>query len=365
MFCKGNLFNKPEELIKRYGFERALNKIDGEYTIVYNNGSRVYAARDLLGVMPLFYLVKNGLRISLLRKERYAELNPREFIIYDGKLNLVKRNFFSLEPEVKDKDIPEKLSEILVKAVKKRASGNVAVLFSGGIDSVIIAFILKKLGVKFRCYNVGFFRAGLKEPPDYTSALKLRKEFDIRFVRVGLKEVETAVGSIVRILGESNPVNVSIALPEYFGCKAIASDGFNVVFTGLGSEEIFGGYKRHADADDINKECLRGLKDMYLKDTYRDFAVTNHFKLKAQVPFLDREIVDYALRIPGELKINNGVKKYVLRKAALYLGVPEEYAFRKKVAAQYGSRFMKALRIVSGNKVKLYLKSLLKKGKNL
>ncbi len=361
MFCKGNLFNKPEELIKKDGFEKALNEIDGEYTIVYNDGRRVYAARDILGGMPLFYRVKDGLRISLLRKEHYKELNPKEFIVYDGKLKFVKRKFFSLEPKVRDKDIPKKLSEILVTAVKKRASENVAVLFSGGIDSVIIAFILKKLGIRFRCYNVGFFRAGLKEPSDYTFALRLRKEFDIRFIRVGLEEVKASVRAIVRIIGDSNPVNVSIALPEYFGCKAIASDGFNVVFTGLGSEEIFAGYKRHVDADDINKECLRGLKDMYLKDTYRDFAVTNHFKLKAQVPFLDKELVDYALRSPGELKIKDGVKKYVLRKAALHLGIPEEYAFRKKVAAQYGSRFMKALRLVSGKKgVNSYLNSFLK-----
>ena len=49
------------------------------------------------------------------------------------------------------------------------------------------------------------------------------------------------------------------------------------------------------------------------------------------------------MKIDGRLKINNSQKKFILRKAAIKLGLKEEFAFRPKTAAQYGSGFDKAL----------------------
>ena len=45
------------------------------------------------------------------------------------------------------------------------------------------------------------------------------------------------------------------------------------------------------------------------------------------------------MRIPGKEKIVNGEKKVILRKTAAALGLPQEIAYRKKQAAQYGSKF--------------------------
>jgi asparagine synthase (glutamine-hydrolysing) len=51
--------------------------------------------------------------------------------------------------------------------------------------------------------------------------------------------------------------------------------------------------------------------------------------LEVRSPYLDPEFVDFVCTIPGHLKINNGVTKYILKKAALkYL--PEEVVFRSK-----------------------------------
>jgi asparagine synthase (glutamine-hydrolysing) len=67
----------------------------------------------------------------------------------------------------------------------------------------------------------------------------------------------------------------------------------------------------------------------------------NGYELR--VPFLDHALVSHALEIPADHKVRDGYRKYVLRKAAEKLGVPEEVAWRKKVAAQYGSNFDKAI----------------------
>ncbi|MDP4012946.1 MAG: asparagine synthase-related protein, partial [Candidatus Nanoarchaeia archaeon] len=43
------------------------------------------------------------------------------------------------------------------------------------------------------------------------------------------------------------------------------------------------------------------------------------------------------------LKINNEMNKIVLREAAVKLGLPKEFAYRPKKAAQYGSKFDKTI----------------------
>src|SRR3989338_7927486 len=48
-----------------------------------------------------------------------------------------------------------KLKDALINAVKSRAAGKFCVLFSGGLDSTLLAFIAKKLELNFTCYSVG------------------------------------------------------------------------------------------------------------------------------------------------------------------------------------------------------------------
>ena len=49
------------------------------------------------------------------------------------------------------------------------------------------------------------------------------------------------------------------------------------------------------------------------------------------------------MKIHPKLKIDNDTKKIILRLLAINLGLKKEFAMRKKVAAQYGSNFDKAI----------------------
>ena len=66
----------------------------------------------------------------------------------------------------------------------------------------------------------------------------------------------------------------------------------------------------------------------------------NNIKLK--IPFLDKKLIEYSLTIPEKYKINDN-DKAVLREVAFELGLSKEIAYRKKIAAQYGSNFAKAI----------------------
>ena len=85
------------------------------------------------------------------------------------------------------------------------------------------------------------------------------------------------------------------------------------------------------------------LRKMYENDLYRDDVVTMYNKIETRLPFLDKSLVDFALKIPGKFKIMDSSKKFILRKVALSVGMPEEIAFRPKKAAQYGNNVDKAI----------------------
>jgi asparagine synthase (glutamine-hydrolysing) len=65
--------------------------------------------------------------------------------------------------------------------------------------------------------------------------------------------------------------------------------------------------------------------------------------MELRLPLLDTKLVDYAIKIPAKYKISNEQKKIILRMIAEDLGIPKEFSQRKKKAAQYGSKFDRAI----------------------
>jgi asparagine synthase (glutamine-hydrolysing) len=244
-------------------------------------------------------------------------------------------------------EVRNELKEKFIKAVEKRIlDKKFGIFFSGGVDSSLIAAVCKKLGSDFVCYVVGFQDGG-KEPDDVVEAKKVAKELGVELkVKVfNLKEAEEIIKKTVRILqkvGKTDVVNVGVGSVVLAAIELGKGDGIDYFFSGLGSEEIFAGYERHTKVEDINKECWEGLKAMWGRDLVRDFNLAKELEVTVKTPFLDKELIEYAMKIPGEWKLNDKGKKVVLRKVGEeFLG---EFAWRKKKAAQYGSCFDKAIK---------------------
>ncbi len=303
---------------------------------------------------PEFYIQDD----KLIAKEEW------ERIVLDIKNSVKENSNKNLNDKPRAKQL---LKREITRAIEERfPDEKFGILFSGGVDSSLIALVAKKAGKDFVCYTVGFKDEGTKEPEDVVYAEKAADAIGVNLkVKItSLEQAHELFKKTVNILGKelNNVVNAGVGSVEVACLEMAKQDNVKHLFSGLGSEEIFAGYQRHREAENRQAECWRGLVNMYERDLLRDFAVAGNEKISFSTPFLDRELIGVAMRIPDKLKIDNENSKIILREVAEDLGLPREIAWRGKRAAQYGSRLDKAISKLAKKKgfeyKKDYLKSL-------
>ena len=347
--------------LDKYGVDK-LEELDGVYAFAYWNNEDLYLARDILGEKPLWFVhTSDGFAFAsekkALEKLGYIdiqELNPRQILhyyIHGNRYEIMSRSFFEYLPEHKDtyEKLKQKTAQLLDMAITKRIpERKCGLLFSGGVDSTYLAHYFKQQGYDFTCYTAVLDTDGTP-PTDLLAAQKVAKELglNLKIKKVKLADIPAYLKKIVPLIEDSNVVKVGVALTFYIACEMAREDGCKVIFSGLGSEEIFAGYERHKQSGNINQECVSGLLKMYERDLYRDDVLTMDNNLELRLPYLDMELARYALKIPGKYKLKEEVGKYILREIAAEKGIPREFAFRKKTAAQYGSKFDYALEKLS------------------
>lgn len=257
------------------------------------------------------------------------------------------------------------LKNTLTNAIKKRITDNFGVLFSGGIDSTLIAFICKQFTYNFTCYTVG-----LENSPDVEYAEKVADKLNLKLRTKTYKvdEIEPLLKKVASIVKDTDTIKLSVGSVVYAASKLALNDGVKALFSGLGSEEIFAGYERHwlafqGDHKNVHLECWSGLAEMWSRDFKRDVPISKATKINLLLPFLDKEVITTAMNIHPMYKINAIDKKIILRETAKDMGLNKDFCWRKKKAAQYGSYFQKAIEKLAKKNgfkyVKEYLKSLL------
>ncbi|MGE0793505.1 MAG: asparagine synthase C-terminal domain-containing protein [Candidatus Woesearchaeota archaeon] len=243
----------------------------------------------------------------------------------------------------------QNLSNLLEETILNYANQaeKIGVLFSGGVDSTLISFILKKHKIPFTAISVGFHDNNKKFPDDLETARKVAKELNLNYqeVLINTNQAEKLIKQTINILTKqyTDVVNVGVGAVEIAGIEKLKQLNCTHVFSGLGSEEIFAGYDRHDKSNDPHKECWNGLKMMFERDMVRELKIAKHFNITSLTPFLDEKLIQYTMTIPSKYKINKENKKIILRKSAIKLGLNETFANRPKQAAQYGSRLDKAI----------------------
>jgi asparagine synthase (glutamine-hydrolysing) len=200
-------------------------------------------------------------------------------------------------------------------AIKDRLIGDlpVAVLCSGGLDSTIVALVAAQSGVPITVLHclvdeldTEHFRS-IKWPSNVTT-----KEIvlDMSMKSEALRATE-------------EPVDLGSVVPQYALGKAIAEAGFNVVLTGDGADEVFGGYTRARTYDSQYSDIFCELVNYHLPRLDKTM-MANTVELRS--PFLAHYVIEQALLIPYHQR----TRKQALKE--LYADiVPEHILNREKV----------------------------------
>ena len=348
--------NKIKENIK------ALDELDGVWAFCYVSGNNVILSRDIIGEKPIwfFYNEQNGgfgfssekKSLKKLGFQNIELLSPTKVIRYNiktKKLVFVDRPFIKItkhKTKISFEDASKKLQKLLISSIKKRIpERKLGLLFSGGIDSVILAKILKDQGIEFSCYFA--YCEGFGDPKDLEVAKKVATgmELDLKTISVDYKDVPKLLEKIIPLIESSNPIKVGVALPIYLASTKAKEDGIKVLFSGLGSDEIFAGYSRFNESNNVLLDSLNLLQQIHENDIYRDDVLTMENEIELRLPYLDISVIKFVLGLPDEYKINFKTEdnKLVLRDVAKNLGQSKEIYERKKAAAQYGSNFDKGI----------------------
>ncbi len=335
-------------LIEAKGIETAIQELDGDYAFAFVDGEKLHLARDPAGVKPLYYATGAGFAFASEKKALYAirtseihTLKPGYMLTYSAGKITEKRvvGFTAGEPITDENTASKALYEAIGRAVEKRRYKPSALAFSGGLDSSIIAAL---------CPDAELYSVGMEGSHDIMQTKKaaqlLGLSDKLHLHELILDEVESALPAVIRAVESGDPLKVSIAIPLFFASRDAHNDGIRMMLSGQGADELFAGYKRYESMNPAELELAlrKDLDNIAENNLERDDAVTMANAVELRVPYLDREVVELGLRIVPELKIHNGIRKYILRLAAKKL-LPDELVFKEKKAAQYSSGIYSAL----------------------
>ncbi|MHA1860156.1 MAG: asparagine synthase-related protein [Candidatus Asgardarchaeia archaeon] len=333
--------------------------MEGAYSCVLFFGDRILFFRDPIGIEPLWIgsddekvIVSSERKPIWWMKLRAEPLLPTHTISIRGRIHLeVYPNVFSPLKERLDFDFKgneEGLLKIIRRAILERypKHGKVGLLFSGGVDSTVIAKTLMDEGYAFEPVCVGVEGS---QDVEFARYISRKMGIDTYFVPEPKEdELKKCIEEVIYIIEDYNPVKVNVALVSLIALKYASTKGVRFMYSGTGSENVFTGYKKHLDYlkfgyEAVQRALLKEIGELWYTDLYRENTVFSAYGIIPLFPFLDRSLISFSMKIEPRLKIDLSYKKIILRKVAEKLGIPKECAWRKKKAAQYGSGIKKLL----------------------
>jgi asparagine synthase (glutamine-hydrolysing) len=362
---------------RKENIKKLIQKMEGDFAFVIAEPERLVAGRDAMGLRPLYY--GENTEYAALASERKAlwkigikNVNsfPPGFMAFINKngfkFKSIKRLDFSKTKPTSIHAAIKELQSLLQKSFEERVSGlkEVAVAFSGGLDSSLIALLAKNSGA-----NVNLIHVSLKNQPETQHAEKAAEtlKIPIHNYLYNEEEVEETLPKVLWLVEEPDPVKVSIGIPFYWAAENTAKMKLKILLAGQGADELFGGYKRYVNdyrqfgSKKTEEKIFNDIAKMYENNFERDFKICNFHTVELRLPFATYSMAKFAIALPLDLKINllnKGVRKIVLRRLGKKLRLPSSITEREKKAIQYAtgvSRILKKLAKSKGLAQKEYL----------
>jgi len=347
---------------------------------------------SLHGVVPAPNTIINGIR----------KLKPGTFVTLSSDGKLREKTYWHpsakrLEKNISDQDYIERTHELLTAAVMKRMSASdvrIGVLLSGGLDSSLIVALLKEAGHEdIRTFSIGFEDIDDEVGSEFEYSDQIVSRFNTQHKKYQVSNKEVLPRLSEAVMNMSEPMVGQDAVAFYLLSEQV-SKHTKVVLSGQGADEAFAGYfwyprmanekgneverfsRHYVDRPHdeylqtvssiyqgenhthnwLNKEFSKPGADSFIDKVFRtDMTrlivddpvkrvdnMTMAWGLEARVPFMDTELVEWALSIPPSLKMRDE-GKYPLKQISRRL-LPNSVIDRKK-----GYFPMPALKYIQGD----------------
>ncbi|MGA8682743.1 MAG: asparagine synthase (glutamine-hydrolyzing) [Acidimicrobiales bacterium] len=273
------------EAWRRWGWE-ALGRFRGMFAFALLNEAtgQLFLARDQLGIKPL-YLMRRGdgvvfsselkglvsalggeLRVdpsALVASVLYywvpdqrcalsgvQKLPPGSFaeVSLDGRVRI--QSYWDIAAVAAEAAAGPQadLGSVIEDSVTAHLVADVPVssFLSGGLDSSIITVLAKRANSDVDAYTIGFRPEDNRleaMPDDLTYARKVGAKFGITIHEIEIApDVADLLPRIVDVLDE--PIGDPAAINTFLMCEAARDAGVKVLLSGMGADELFGGYRK-------------------------------------------------------------------------------------------------------------------------
>jgi len=354
--------------------KKTVSELDGVYAIVIRDEEtgEIALVRDVMGVRQLYYGQNSQLvafaseRKALWKiglKEPTQRIHPGSVLIimpdgsYGEQQKVIKNPVSNQKIRYKTlSSAVEAYKRALVSSMRKRTQdfGRIGIIFSGGIDSVIIAWLAKKMVREVICYT-----GGVEGSSDIAFARKIAKRLNLklRVNELTHNEVEEMIPEVINTIEHTNAGQVEVAIPVYAAVKLAHEDGIKVMFSGQAADELFGGYSWYSTIvrDGGGYAGLRhymneDIQLLYKETLEREDKITMAHSIEMREPFLDLRLIRLSMKIDLRLNVkgvSDAFGKHVHRKLAQELGIPRDIAYRSKEAAQHGSGIHQVIDLIA------------------
>lgn len=342
---------------------KTLAELDGIYALAIRDKTTgmVALVRDRIGVRQLYYGQNNDF-IAFA-----SEKKPLWSIGISGNVKRVLPNHILLiSPDTQIKEVPvsdfpsvtnirirhntmesaiKTYRDALMESMKKRTQDfqRIGIVFSGGIDSVLVAYMAKQMVPEVVCYTCGLRGSNDIE---YSRQIAEQLGLDLQVNELTTDDVERLIPEIIHTIEDSNAGQVEVAIPVYGAVKLAHEQGIRVMLTGQGADELFAGYSWYSKIAESNgylkmrDHMVEDLLLLYKETLEREDKITMTHSVELREPFLDIDVIKTALEINPKLNVEGSddiFGKRVHRETAVNLGIPRNIAYRIKEAAQHGS----------------------------
>lgn len=309
---------------------------DSHYAWAATDGEIVSLSRDPLGVSPLYYGRDAEGRLCFASEvkglvadvEEIHELPPGSEL----RGEQLSHHFMLTERDPLDmprQEVAAELRKRLEAAVAERADRGVPFgsWLSGGLDSSALAALSCR-----HIRTLHTFAAGFEGAPDLEAARLVARHIRAQHHEVipTFREIVQVIPEVIRHLESFDALLVRSSLMNFLVAK-LASDYVPAVFSGEGGDELFAGYSylMNLSLDELSNELVDISNRLHNTALQRVDRCASAHGTVAYVAFLDQEVVEYAVSIPPEYKIANGMEKWILRRAVMDL-LPYDIVQRKK-----------------------------------